>query len=556
MRKAGDKATKLEWLGLIVLFLLAGTLGHDPWKQDETYSFGIIYHFFTTHSWLVPMNAGTAFMEKPPLYYWTAVVFCKLLGGLLPLHDAARLASTFYMFITCASVWAASQVLFEDSEERCGMGRAVVALLLGTLGLTRHAHDMFTDMALLSGMSVAMLGLALLLKRPQGWARAGAVLGLGVGVAFLSKGLLVPIILGASGVMLLVLLPATRSRRTVGAVLVALLAASPFLLLWPIALNDFSHELFMEWFWQNNVGRFLGFSVQRLGADNSGGYMFQAVLWFAFPTLPLALATLCRGRRDWRNPAYILPALISVIGFSLMAIAASARALYLLPLLPAFALLGVQALVRIPERALGRWNLSVRVLASIMGLIVVALWLVLLHPAGPHPFSHAYRKTFPLDFVPDASHPAAYVAAIAIVVLWLASLRLPGRGFVTTAYVWLAAIALPWCLSCTLLMPWFEQTRSFRPVLSQLSDVISRPAYANDCVVRRSLGESLAPMWEYFGKGRGLGPAEDFDGASCRLLLTINGKSMAAVTDPRWHLVWKGSRVLDTKDDILLFERN
>src|SRR5476651_2045052 len=108
----------LEYFALIVFFLIVGTVGHDPWKQDETYSFGIIYHFYTTHSWLVPVSAGEAFMEKPPLYYWTAVLFCKLLSGVLPLYDAARLTSVLYMLLTCFAVWRTSQILFQKYTER------------------------------------------------------------------------------------------------------------------------------------------------------------------------------------------------------------------------------------------------------------------------------------------------------------------------------------------------------------------------------------------------------------------------------------------------------
>src|ERR1700743_2948539 len=93
------KSKNILFFCFICLFLVAGVIGHDPWKQDETYSFGIIYHFYKTHSWLVPENAGTPFMEKPPLYYWTAVMLCNLLGNVLPLHNAARLASVFYMLV-------------------------------------------------------------------------------------------------------------------------------------------------------------------------------------------------------------------------------------------------------------------------------------------------------------------------------------------------------------------------------------------------------------------------------------------------------------------------
>src|SRR5260363_115050 len=39
-------------------YLVPGILGHDPWKQDETYTFGIIYHMLTSGDWGIPVNAG------------------------------------------------------------------------------------------------------------------------------------------------------------------------------------------------------------------------------------------------------------------------------------------------------------------------------------------------------------------------------------------------------------------------------------------------------------------------------------------------------------------
>ena len=53
---------------LLALFLFAGVLGHGPWKQDEPYIFGIVQHFMRTDTWLIPVDAGIPFMEKPPFY--------------------------------------------------------------------------------------------------------------------------------------------------------------------------------------------------------------------------------------------------------------------------------------------------------------------------------------------------------------------------------------------------------------------------------------------------------------------------------------------------------
>ncbi|WP_028232737.1 ArnT family glycosyltransferase, partial [Paraburkholderia mimosarum] len=86
----------LLWLAAVAIlsaWLLPGTLGHQPWKQDETYTFGIIQHMLDTGDLIVPTNAGQPFVEKPPIYDWVATGLAWMFGRYLPLHDAARLAS-------------------------------------------------------------------------------------------------------------------------------------------------------------------------------------------------------------------------------------------------------------------------------------------------------------------------------------------------------------------------------------------------------------------------------------------------------------------------------
>src|SRR5512132_2529579 len=97
-------------LFLIVCFawLVPGLVGHDPWKADEAVSFGSVVEILRTGDWMVFRVAGEPYLEKTPLFLWVAALFAKLLGGLMPLHDAARLASGVFMTATLALVGAAA----------------------------------------------------------------------------------------------------------------------------------------------------------------------------------------------------------------------------------------------------------------------------------------------------------------------------------------------------------------------------------------------------------------------------------------------------------------
>ena len=83
-----------------VAWIVPGLIGHDPWKPDEAYSFGLVLSLVEGRDWVVPLLAQEPFMEKPPIYYLTAALSAKALHTTLPMHDAARLSSGFYMALT------------------------------------------------------------------------------------------------------------------------------------------------------------------------------------------------------------------------------------------------------------------------------------------------------------------------------------------------------------------------------------------------------------------------------------------------------------------------
>lgn len=277
---------------LAIIFALPGLVGHDPWKQDEAYVFGITWHMAQTGDYIVPTLAGEPFMEKPPLYYYATALSMRAFSTWLPSHDAARLATGFFMLVTLLCVGLTGRELWDAAR-----GRMAVLLLLGSAGLTDHAHEMITDMALLTGFAVGTYGLALTRRR---WLPGGLLLGTGVGIGFLSKGLIAPGVLGISALLLPLTARDWRSRDYAAALLVAGIAALPWLCVWPYLLYQRSPELFNVWLWDNNFGRYLGFV--HLGAERSNWSDYLEILaWQAWPTGLLAFVNLWQG--GWRGLA-------------------------------------------------------------------------------------------------------------------------------------------------------------------------------------------------------------------------------------------------------------
>jgi 4-amino-4-deoxy-L-arabinose transferase-like glycosyltransferase len=527
---------------LVAAYLLPGLIGHDPWKQDETYIFGMVDHLLRSGDWVVPMVAGEPFMEKPPLYYWVAAGFARLCSPWLPLHDGARLATGFFMTITCIAIgWTTRQWWGK------GYGRYGVFALLGCFGIVFYGHLILTDVPLLTGFALAASGFALARSRAVA---GGLFLGVGVGVGFLAKGLLAPGVLGLTAVLLPACFPAWRSYRYLRTMAVALFAALPWLLIWPIALYWRSPPLFMDWFWVNNVGRFVGFSVPLLGSEHTSHFWLETLPWFTFPALPLAIVTLWRERGSiLDNPMLQCSVVMFGVLMSVLWLLASARPNYALPLLVPVCLLAAPAMISLSSRIDRWWDRGAR---ALFGLFASAVWLVWgamqIHRAPANwPLLGRY---LPSDFVPPMDFDdlvlAPLLTLLVATIVWRHS-KAPGRGAVS----WVTGMTLCWALVSTLWLEWVDYAKSYRSVFASMR--ISLPEERR-CVASIGLGESERAMLRYF-LGFNTTRREVVPAANCDVLL-INGFAESPPTniDPRrWNLIWEGARPGDRHERFWLF---
>jgi 4-amino-4-deoxy-L-arabinose transferase-like glycosyltransferase len=550
---------------LIACYLLPGIIGHDPWKQDETYIFGIIHHLLNTGDWVVPTVAGEAFMEKPPLYYWLAALCAKLFSSFLSLHDGARLATTVFMGIACWGVGRASQQWWGKNTGLLG-----ALLLLSSFGILLHSHMMLTDIPALTGMALALWGFSLLpqqktasnqkpMPKHQETQLGGALIGIGAGFGFLAKGVLIPGVIGLTALALPLFFRSWRTRCTLHAFLMSILASLPFLLIWPIALYHRSPTLFMEWFWMNNVGRFLGFSVANLGAPHEPGFWWITIPWFTFPVLPLACLTLWHQRNSALKQAPIQVAcLLSSILMGVLATAASARANYALPLLAPISLLAVPGLAYLSQRTQRIWDWIARLLFIGLTSTILYVWVYKLWK-GMAPDWSFLNKHLPVHFTETLSLWRLGTALfLLLLALWgfrhlSTYIQKYNHPYARGLLSWMIGLSLFWGMVSMLWMPWLDEAKSYRAVFYSMKKAMPS---SYTCMESSGLGESERAMLRYF-LGVNTFRREIKPNSNCSLLL-IDGLAdspPSGMAIEGWKQQWNGARNGDTRERLWLYSK-
>lgn len=593
------------WLGLLTLLLaiayvLPGLTGHDPWKQDEAYSYGIVHNMLESGDLIVPKLADDPFLEKPPLFYISAAGMVKLYQELssmaaaaglsipkalqLPPHDAARLVSGVFLLILFGFTLLLGRAAWTHDNQNQGEGSIALLILIGTLGLAWSAHFLITDLALSAGVAMGLYGLVVAPKRLF---QGGFWLGTGVGIAFLSKGLIGPGILAVTA-LLLPLFREWRTKRYFRVLLTALLFASPWLLIWPILLYLRDPALFDLWFWDNNIGRFLGHYLngEPLGPPATIDFWLRTWPWVTFPAALLILFTLLLRVLDvWSSPGVRAVLVLSIVGWTVLFFSHTARDLYALPLLAPLAVLAAGAVPRLPRLiVLPAYALTV-LLFGFAALLVWGVWSYHMFAGQPLqnvplvsylPFLQELPGDFAfvsqplgfylpfLDYLPAdfafVWQPVAFVTAalFTVVWVWIAVRFRPPQ--VASLLAWPAGIVMLWGLVAMLHLPWIDAAKSYRDVFTDLQAALpDRYNCIADIVQPETLRlrESERGL-AHFIAGITTKHVAGADQTDCDLLLVeVQLKAHPEGFDPGsgWEKIWQGQRRLDQRDRFLLFQR-
>lgn len=338
------------WVLLALLPLwLGGMFGRGLWTPDEPREADIAWNMSQQADAAIPLMAGEAFLEKPPLLYWVAAPGIALFG---PAPAVVRLPNLLFALL-------ATFLVVVLGWQFAGATAAWVAgLTSGSMLLALQVAVWFaTDAPLVAGTVLALFGLWNGLNTAPGRDKllGYLVMSAGLAVAFYAKnvsGWMVP---------LLALLTCVAWQRRWRELLrwelwLAGLALLAVILPWILAIaqGPRGRDNLLAFFWWNLAGRFTDvgapadIAYARDHANSFGKYFIEAPV----NLLPWGLLAIAAGRRAWqvlrRGPATQHAgavaawqfAIASVVpGLVLLSLSSTARAVYAAPLLPGLALL-------------------------------------------------------------------------------------------------------------------------------------------------------------------------------------------------------------------------
>jgi len=532
--RRGIRLPPAGWIlaGMLAFYVLAGLFGRDPWKGEDAIHIGTAWHMLTYGDWLSPDLAGRPFNE-PPLYYWSAALAGKAFGWLLPMHEAMRLASGWWVTLTLLGLYYAGRELYgQDSAA------ASPLLLAGCAGLLVHAHDAQPMLVALAAYSGCLGALAAIGRKPR---LTGIFYGLSIAACLLGAGIAPTLPLLALAPLAWWLSPnRPQALQTLGIGLgIALLLVLP----WPLLLQALE---------PNRLDSWLAAELEPLSTTFSlaGAGRFLSMLpWFAFPALPLAGWTLWVRRKTLTATPQLLPLIFLLLTFLMLALTYRPREIPALLLLPSLALLATPGALCLRRGAANAFDWFAMMSFSLFGALVWLCWsaMALGWPEKLAKRVIALRPGFVghLDWVALA---IGLLASLWWTWLILTAPRSPYRSLTH----WTMGCTSLWLLATALILPWFDYGKTYRPVAQGIAKML--PA-GHGCLAERGLTDTQRASLAYFV---GIEPTalETSAGKTCDWLLLVGDtRQELALPDAAWHKVWEGSRPADRKEKFRLYRR-
>jgi len=324
------------------LFAVASIWLRPMWPVDETRYASVAWEMWLRGDFLVPYINGEPYSHKPPLLFWLIQLGWAVFG----VNDWwPRLVAPLAALAAIPLLLKLEKLLWDEKQEQDSTS---VWVLFGTLLFAGFVTLVMFDLLLMDCALAGMIGILYLKeeKRTKGLLWLGAGIGLGV----LAKGPVILLHVLPAAVVAPWWAPQLKGRlgRWYLDLLLGVLLGAAIALAWALPAAYFGGEEYRRAIlWGQTAGRV------------SESFAHRSPWWYYLPLLPLILYPWFVWPRFWvglkeswkEMPNRFLLAwlVLTIVGFSLVS---GKQAKYLVPLLPAFALLVGNALSRVtaPQR--------------------------------------------------------------------------------------------------------------------------------------------------------------------------------------------------------------
>lgn len=445
-----------------------GLLGADEPRYAQ-----VAREMLARHDWVLPTLGGKPWLEKPPFYYWQAMLAYSIFG----VGDwAARLPSALDATLLVIAIYCLVRRLRPGSELNAAMMTASGA---GVIGFARAAS---TDMPLAAMFSIALLAW-------YAWFETGGRKFLAIGYVCLAFGTLAkgPVALFLAGVIILLFASVQHDYRLIRRTL-WLPGLSLFCVItlpWYIAVQLKAPEFFRVFFLEHNLARF---GTNLYHHKEPFWYFVPVALLGLLPWMALAQASMVETIRSWlakrgegpqpEGPLSIFLVIWLLVPVVFFSISRSKLPGYILPALPAGTLLTAEY-VRVRLSANQRFGPLLTFSHSFFAaaLIVPALmvqYIVLQHR------------------LPWGKAAIISISVFAVLAIGIAITLRTRLGLISLRFVTLVVVVLAVGSVLRLGSPALDSTQSARPLANELAALESKPLPIAIFQVRRETEYGLA----------------------------------------------------------------
>jgi 4-amino-4-deoxy-L-arabinose transferase-like glycosyltransferase len=444
-RRSTDALALIAFCGFLFLLGLqiVGLVGADEPRYAQ-----VAREMLARHDWITPVLYGHPWLEKPPLYYWSAMLSYKGSGGVS--DTAARLPTAVLSSLLVIFIYSWARRFRLGMQLDAALITASASIMIG------FGRSASTDMPLTVMFTIAMLSwYAWYSSQKRNWLLAFYFF---MALATLAKG---PVAVFLAAVILVIFAGLRRDfrllLRTLWPIGIALylIVATP----WFIAVQHANPEFFHTFFLQHNLERF-----------SSNLYHHPQPFWFYLPVALAALVpwtvfvvtALVDAVRDWRfsveQPSgqedlrtYLaIWMLVPIVFFSL---SHSKLPGYILPGIPAATILLADFIWRREQAA-----------------VKPAMWLVVLHGLlSAAMMIAAFIVPFKLLKLALPRNVIIVAASLAVVTILMYVLALQNQGYRVLRFTTLVPVVIAFALVLRGTAPMISYLQSQRPVEASLS---------------------------------------------------------------------------------------